>query len=119
MLRKKDETKGEQESKGERRLREAASEVWNEARVARERGLSFFAFAFPVASDSTALGVIKRDTYQSAATILGEVEKLGWRLEHVDHVHIPRSEINAMGIGGLGGTDNSGVMVGHHYFRGS
>lgn len=105
MLRKKPE---DGESKHDRKRRELASAIWNEARIAKEQGRTIFSFSYQIGSDSSIFSFIHRTSESSPDELLTEVERLGWRLEHVDHVHVARSSTS---------TDAEGVTVGHYYFR--
>jgi hypothetical protein len=93
------------------------------ATAAREAGQPFFEIQLEVAghAGSAAFGSTdgRRTTSSSAAT-LGEIEKLGWRLEHAGYYFMITRETSTDRVFVSGqATAVSGVTVGVYLFRNS
>ena len=93
------------------------------ATAAREAGQSFFEVQLEVAGHAgrAGFGSIdgRRSTSSSAAT-LGEIEKLGWRLEHAGYYFMITGETSTDRVFVTGqATAVSGVTIGVYLFRNS
>jgi hypothetical protein len=65
------------------------------ATAAKEAGQEFFEVQLPVATHAGSAGFGSADgrhSTQSSAVTLGEIEKLGWRLEHAGYVYMVTRE---------------------------
>ncbi len=75
------------EDKKDRALRELSSAIWHDAQAAHGAGQQFFSFLW-ILADATFIfgGMIQRQDYRSPDQLVGEIERLGWRLESTDTV---------------------------------
>jgi hypothetical protein len=93
------------------------------ATAAREAGQPFFEIQLEVAghAGSAAFGSADgRRTTSSSAVTLGEIEKLGWRLEHAGYYFMITRETSTDRVFVSGqATAISGVTVGVYLFRNS
>ena len=106
----------------ERRKREAflATPV-GAATAAKEAGQLFFEVQLEVGSHTGSAGFGSADgrrSTSSSATTLGEIEKLGWRLEHAGYYFMITGETSTSRVFVSGeATAVSGVTVGVYLFR--
>jgi hypothetical protein len=108
----------------EQRKRDAfAATPVGAATVAKEAGQSFFEVQLEVGGHSgdAWFGTTgSRRTTASSAAILGEIEKLGWRLEHASYFFMVTGETSTDRVFVSGeATAVSGVTVGVYLFRNS
>lgn len=75
-----------------------------QVRAAAERGDVLFSCTLTESENS------------SHTPFLSSVEELGWRLQHVDHVYVPKTESGTYGSGSSSIT-HSGVVQGYYVFR--
>jgi hypothetical protein len=91
------------------------------ATVAKEAGQEFFEVQLEVGGHTGSAGFGStggRRTTSSSAATLGEIEKLGWRLEHAGYYFMVTSETSTDRIFLSGeATAVSGVTVGVYLFR--
>ena len=91
------------------------------ATMAKQAGQEFFEVQLEVGSDSgsASLGAAAgRRTSMSSAQTLGEIEQVGWRLEHVGYVFMVTGENSTARVFMSGEvTSVSGVTVGAYLFR--
>jgi len=106
----------------ERRQREAflATPV-GAATAAKEAGQPFFEVQLEVGGHTGSAGFGSADGHRSAsssATTLGEIEKLGWRLEHAGYYFMITGETSTARVFVSGeATAVSGVTIGVYLFR--
>lgn len=91
------------------------------ATVAKEAGQQFFEIQLEVGSHFGTSGFGSADgqrSTSSSAAILGEIENVGWRLEHVGYFYMITSETSSdrMFLSGQA-TAVSGVTIGVYLFR--
>jgi len=91
------------------------------ATAAKEAGQEFFEVQLEVGAHIGTAGFGSTDghrTASSSAAILGDIEKVGWRLEHAGYFYMVTSETSSdrMFISGQA-TAVSGVTVGVYLFR--
>ena len=91
------------------------------ATAAKEAGQSFFEIQLEVAGHTGSAGFGSADgrrTTSSSAVTLGEIEKLGWRLEHAGYYFVITGETSTARVLVSGdATAISGVAVGVYLFR--
>jgi hypothetical protein len=91
------------------------------ATAALEAGQTFFEIQLQVGAHTGSAGFGATDsqrTVASSAAILGEIEKLGWRLEHVGYHFMVTGETSTARVFVSGeATVISGVTVGVYLFR--
>jgi hypothetical protein len=91
------------------------------ATAAKEAGQQFFEVQLEVGAHAGSAGFGSADgrrTQSSSAAILGEIEKLGWRLEHAGYVYIVTGETSTDRVFVTGqAVAVSGVTVGVYLFR--
>src|SRR5215470_15278841 len=91
------------------------------ATLAMEEGQAFFEVQLKVGghTGTAGFGTIEgRHTTLSSATTLGEIEKLGWRLEHASYYFMVTGETSTSRVFLSGeATAISGVTVGVYLFR--
>jgi hypothetical protein len=91
------------------------------ATVAKEEGHPFLEVQLEVGGHvgSAGFGSIQgRRTTASSAATLGEIEQLGWRLEHVSYIFMITGETSTQRVFASGeATAVSGVTVGVYLFR--
>jgi hypothetical protein len=91
------------------------------ATIAMEEGQPFFEVQLEVGghTGSASFGSAEgRRTTSSSAAVLGEIEKLGWRLEHVSYYFMVTGETSTDRIFLSGeATAVSGVTIGAYLFR--
>ena len=106
----------------EKRQRDAflASPV-GAATAAKEAGQQFFEIQLQVGGHVGSAGFGSADgrrTTSSSAATLGEIEKLGWRLEHASYFYMITSETSSDRVFVTGqATAVSGVTMGVYLFR--
>ena len=106
----------------ERRKREAflATPV-GAATAAKEAGQQFFEIQLPVGGHLGTSGFGSTDgrrSTSSSAAILGEIESVGWRLEHASYFYMVTSETSSHRMFLTGeATAVSGVTIGVYLFR--
>jgi len=105
---------------GQRDREASAASPVGLATAAKEAGDTFFQVQLEVArhTGSAHFGMLtgQRSTSSSAAT-LGEIEKIGWRLEHVGYYYMTTQETSAGRVLGGQATAVNGVTVGVYLFR--
>jgi hypothetical protein len=93
------------------------------ATAAKEAGQPFFEIQLEVGGHAGSAGfgsVTGRRTTSSSAVTLGEIEKLGWRLEHAGYYFMITGETSTARVFATGdATAVSGVTVGTYLFRNS
>jgi hypothetical protein len=93
------------------------------ATAAKEEGQSFFEVQLEVGGHSGSAGFGSADgrrTSASSAEVLGEIEKLGWNLEHVGYYFMVTGETSTKRVLVSGeATAVSGVTIGVYLFRNS
>jgi hypothetical protein len=93
------------------------------ATVAKEAGQPFFEIQLEVGGHTGSAGfgsIAGRRTASSSAVTLGEIEKLGWRLEHAGYYFMITGETSTARVFATGdATAVSGVTVGIYLFRNS
>jgi hypothetical protein len=93
------------------------------ATVAKEAGQLFFEIQLEVGGHTGSAGfgsIDGRRTMSSSAATLGEIEKLGWHLEHVGYYFMITGETSTARVFVSGqATAVSGVTVGVYLFRNS
>lgn len=91
------------------------------ATAAKEEGQRFFEVQLEVGKHTGSAGFGAADgrgTTSSSATILGDIERLGWRLEHVGYFFMVTGETSTARVFVSGeATAVSGVTVGVYLFR--
>jgi hypothetical protein len=91
------------------------------ATAAKEAGQPFFEIQLEVGGQTGSAGFGSADgrrTTPSSATTLGEIEKLGWRLEHAGYYFMITGETSTARVFVSGeATAVSGVTVGVYLFR--
>jgi hypothetical protein len=91
------------------------------ATAAKEAGQEFFEVQLEVAAHAGSAGFGAADgrrTTSSSAAILGEIEKLGWRLEHAGYVYMVTGETSTDRVFVTGqAIAVSGITVGVYLFR--
>jgi len=91
------------------------------ATAAKEAGQTFFEVQLEVGSHVGSAGFGSTDgsrTVSSSAVTLGEIEKLGWRLEHVGYHFMITGETSTSRVFVTGeATAISGITVGVYLFR--
>ena len=91
------------------------------ATAAREAGQPFFEIQLEVGTHTGSAGFGSTDgrrTASSSAATLGEIEKLGWRLEHAGYYFMMTGETSTDRVFASGqATAISGVTVGVYLFR--
>lgn len=91
------------------------------ATAAKEAGQTFFEFQLEVGGHTGSAGFGSADgrrTTSSSAVTLGEIEKLGWRLEHAGYYFMITGETSTARVLVSGdATAISGVTVGVYLFR--
>jgi hypothetical protein len=91
------------------------------ATAAMEAGQAFFEIQLQVGAHTGSAGFGSTDsqrTVASSAAILGEIEKLGWRLEHAGYYFMVTGETSTARVLVSGeATVISGVTVGVYLFR--
>ena len=91
------------------------------ATAAMEEGQAFFEIQLEVGGHTGSAGFGATDsqrTVASSAAILGEIEKLGWRLEHAGYYFMVTGETSTARVFVSGeATVVSGVTVGVYLFR--
>lgn len=106
----------------ERRQREAvlATPV-GAATAAKEAGQTFFEIQLGVGSHTGSAGfgsIDGRHTIKSSAATLGEIEKIGWRLEHASYYFMITGETSTARVFVSGqATAITGITVGVYLFR--
>ncbi len=105
------------EDKKDRALRELSSAIWHDAQAAHGAGQQFFSFLW-ILADATFIfgGMIQRQDYRSPDQLVGEIERLGWRLESTDTVYVPKSG-GGFSAGNHVPDDKSGLVQAHFLFR--
>jgi hypothetical protein len=91
------------------------------ATAAKENGQMFFEVQLEVGAHAGSAGfgtADSRRTTSSSAVVLGEIERLGWRLEHVGYYFMVTGETSTarMFVSGEA-TAVSGVTIGVYLFR--
>jgi hypothetical protein len=79
----------------ERQRAEFLASPIGRATTAKEAGQEFFEIQLPVGTHAGSAGFGSADgrhSTQSSAVTLGEIEKLGWRLEHAGYVYLVTRE---------------------------
>jgi hypothetical protein len=91
------------------------------ATAAKEAGQRFFEIQLEVGAHAGTAGFGSADghrTASSSAAILGDIENIGWRLEHVGYFYMITSETSSDRIFLTGqATAVSGVTIGVYLFR--
>jgi len=91
------------------------------ATAAKEAGQRFFEIQLEVGAHAGTAGFGSADghrTASSSAAVLGDIENIGWRLEHVGYFYMITSETSSDRIFLSGqATAVSGVTVGVYLFR--
>jgi hypothetical protein len=91
------------------------------ATAAKENGQMFFEIQLEVGSHAGSAGfgtADSRRTTSSSAAVLGEIEKLGWHLEHVGYYFMITGETSTSRVFVTGeATAVSGVTIGVYLFR--
>jgi hypothetical protein len=91
------------------------------ATAAKEEGQAFFEIQLEVGAHTGSAGFGTADarrTTSSSATTLGEIEKLGWRLEHASYYFMITGETSTSRVLMSGdATAVSGLTVGVYLFR--
>lgn len=91
------------------------------ATAAKEAGQRFFEIQLEVGAHAGTAGFGSADghrTASSSAAILGDIENIGWRLEHVGYFYMITSETSSDRIFLSGqATAVSGVTIGVYLFR--
>jgi len=91
------------------------------ATAAKEAGQRFFEIQLEVGAHTGTAGFGSADghrTASSSAAVLGDIENIGWRLEHVGYFYMITSETSSDRIFLTGqATAVSGVTVGVYLFR--
>lgn len=92
-----------------------------QATAAKEAGHTFFEIQLEVGTHTGSAGfggTEARRTTSSSAAVLGEIEKLGWRLEHAGYYFMVTGETSTDRVFVSGeATVISGVTVGVYLFR--
>jgi len=118
------EREAEEAREQEQRKRDAFLETpVGAATAAKEAGQPFFEVQLEVGSHTGSAGfgsATGRRTMSSSAATLGEIEKLGWRLEHAGYYFMITGETST-GRAFVSGEETavSGVTVGVYLFRNS
>jgi hypothetical protein len=91
------------------------------ATAAREAGQEFFEVQLQVGAHAGSAGFGSADgrrSTASSAAILGDIEKLGWRLEHAGYVYMVTGETSTDRVFVTGqAVAVSGIVVGVYLFR--
>lgn len=105
----------------ERRLEALRASPVGAATEAMEAGQAFFEVQLEVGRHSGSAGFGSLDgrrTTSSSAAVLGEIEKLGWRLEHAGYFFMVTGETSTARVFMSGeATAVSGLTVGVYLFR--
>lgn len=115
--------RAEQAREAEEQRKRAAFEATpvGAATVAMQEGQPFFEVQLEVGSHTGSAGfgsIDGRRTTSSSAAILGEIEKLGWRLEHAAYYFMITGETSTKRMMVSGdATAVNGVTVGVYLFR--
>ncbi len=115
--------RAEQAREAEEQRKRAAFEATpvGAATVAMQEGQPFFEVQLEVGSHTGSAGfgsIDGRHTTSSSAAILGEIEKLGWRLEHAGYYFMITGETSTKRVMVSGdATAVNGVTVGVYLFR--
>ncbi len=119
---KTDEERAAKQSDKEREAYEATPV--GQADVAKQRGDAFFQFEMDIASVG---GYAQASSFGSSSSaikkrgrpdMLGQIEEIGWRLEHVGYVYIETGSTSSNRMLSTGqGVSNRGVVRGIYLFR--